>query len=176
MDTEKPADNSTPDETKTEPDTNQPMTAATGQTDDAPPAETGAMSDSEGDAPVPPPSPAEASPDELADDPVTSPPSPTTDSSPTMKQPSDKHNAPLAIIIAILVGLLLVGIGYAAFRASNDAENAPPPENTDTGENAEVNTGEVDNLEAEVDTLDQELEELEGDLSGADPSDANIGL
>ena len=86
----------------------------------------------------------------------------------------------------MLLALLLVGVGYAAFVASNNNGQGTPAANTNnetpinTANNLNGNTPsdapDLDTVDQELDKLDNELQNIENDLNADNLSDQNLGI
>jgi len=85
------------------------------------------------------------------------------------------RNIVFAVVVASLVALLLIGIGYAAWLASRD--DTSQPESSDTAdEDTTVNEQDADTLGSDIDQLNSELEQLEQEVQESNLEDDNIGL
>ena len=96
---------------------------------------------------------------------------------------SDNHKL-VTIIVALLVTLLLVGIGYAAYRNSNDqavpinsqsAQNSQA-QSTNQEQATAVDTTTVDNETSQVDDTLKQLDQLDSQLDASQLDDQQLGI
>ena len=95
--------------------------------------------------------------------------------------PKKANTAVFAIVVAVLVALLLVGIGYAAWLASRDDNGQNDTQQTDTttettDSTTPVDTQEADQLDGDVDQLNSDLDNLQKQIDDNSLEDSNIGL
>lgn len=99
---------------------------------------------------------------------------------PAAARSAQAKSPPMAVIMSVMIAIVLAGLGYAAYRASqNEAANSNPPETTDqTSETAvePADTEAVDTLNTELDQVEQELDDIEGQLDEDDLSDESLGI
>lgn len=101
----------------------------------------------------------------------------------TAAKSSDNHKL-VTIIVALLVTLLLVGIGYAAYRSSN---NQAVPINSQSAQNSQtqstsqeqtttVDATTVDNETSQVDDTLKQLDQLDSQLDTGQLDDQQLGI
>lgn len=86
-------------------------------------------------------------------------------------QAGSKNTAPWAIVVAILAALLLSGIGFAAWRASNNsaATEEEPTQQT-------FNESDVDKLNQELERVESEFRQIEAGIKATGLEDEDLGL
>src|SRR5690606_2032392 len=88
-------------------------------------------------------------------------------------QAGGKNTAPWAIVVAILAALLLSGIGFAAWRASN---NTAATEEEPTQQTFNFNESDVDKLNQELERVESEFRQIEADIKATGLEDEDLGL
>ncbi|HEX9594690.1 MAG TPA: hypothetical protein VF996_00985 [Candidatus Saccharimonadales bacterium] len=86
-------------------------------------------------------------------------------------------SALLAVVIALLVTLLLVGIGYAAWQASKSSEaNGQNTEESNPPADESIDTSDAEQIDQDLQQIENELDQLESDLDESNLEDEGIGL
>lgn len=111
---------------------------------------------------------------------TTEQPDNSVSSSESTAIPPVKNKSMLPVIVALLVALALVVLGYVAFKntdsTSDQTNNRSSQPNLTQEASGPVNQAQVNNQLDEVNSLENDLNQLDSDLEAAELTDQNVGL